>query len=286
MVRPAPNCYADRFADVTDQTTAERFLALHHGDTPLLMPNPWDAGVAKLLASLGFQALATTSSGFAATLGRPDGGVTRDEAIAHAGAVAAAVDVPVSADLEDCFAAEPEGVADTVTRAIAAGVAGGSVEDFTRDRANPIYDIEQAVARVEAAAEVAHAGGLRYVLTARAEAALYGEQDLGVIIERLQRFSAAGADVLFAPGVVAPDDVRRLVSEVDKPVNVLALPGGPDLAAMADIGVGRVSVGGAFAWVAMSAVVEAGRAMLDEGAFVYFDRMAAGRKAWGTALGG
>ena len=264
---------------------AERFLDLHHGEGPLLLPNPWDQGSARLLASLGFQALATTSSGFAATLGRADGGVARDEAIAHAGAVAAAVDVPVSADLEDCFAAEPEGVADTVTRAIAAGVAGGSVEDFTRDRDTPIYELEQAVARVEAAAEVAHSGGLNYVLTARAEAALYGEKDLGVIIERLQRFSAAGADVLFAPGVVAPDDVRRLVAEVDKPVNVVALPGGPDVAEMAEMGVGRVSVGGAFAWVAMSGVVEAGRELLDQGTFGYFDRMAAGRKAWGAVIG-
>jgi 2-methylisocitrate lyase-like PEP mutase family enzyme len=270
---------------VTDQTTAARFLDLHHGATPLLMPNPWDAGAAKLLASLGFQALATTSSGFAATLGRGDGGVTRDEALAHAAAVAAAVDVPVSADLEDCFAAEPEGVADTVERAIATGVAGGSVEDFTRDRANPIYELEHAVARVEAAAEVAHAGGLRYVLTARAEAALYGEQDLGTIIDRLQRFSAAGADVLFAPGVVAADDVRRLVAEVDKPVNVLALPTGPDLAGLTEAGVARVSVGGALAWVAMSAVVEAGRELLDQGTFGYFDRMAAGRKAWGAVIG-
>ena len=270
---------------MTDQTTAERFLALHHGDTPLLMPNPWDAGAAMLMASLGFQALATTSSGFAATLGRADGSVTRDEALAHAAAVAAAVDVPVSADLEDCFAAEPEGVADTVTRAIAGGLAGGSVEDFTRDRDNPIYDLEQAVARVEAAAEAAHAGGLNYVLTARAEAALYGEKDLSVIIERLQRFSEAGADVLFAPGVVAPDDIRRLVSEVDKPVNVLALPGAPSVAEMAEIGVARVSVGGAFAWVAFGGVVEASRELLDEGTFGYFDRMATGRKAWGAIIG-
>src|SRR5688572_19943535 len=155
---------------VTSQAdTAARFLELHHPGQPLLMPNAWDVGSAKLLASLGFEAIATTSSGFAATLGRLDYGVTRDEALAHGAALAAAVDVPVSADLEDCFAREPAGVAETILAAIDAGLAGGSVEDFTGDRADPIHDAGLAAERVAAAAEAAHGGGARFVLTARAE---------------------------------------------------------------------------------------------------------------------
>jgi 2-methylisocitrate lyase-like PEP mutase family enzyme len=249
---------------------AARFLELHRPGTPLLMPNPWDPGSARLLESLGFQALATTSSGFAATLGRLDGGVTRDEAIAHSAAMVAAVDVPVSADLENCFADSPAGVAETIGLAIKAGLAGCSVEDFGRD-GNEIYDAGLARERVAAAAEAAHAGPVHLVLTARTESRLHGDRDLGRIIERLQSFQEAGADVLFAPGVVAPDEVRQVVSSVDRPVNVLALPGCPPVSGLAELGVARISVGGAFAWTALGAVVNAGRALLDQGTFDYWD---------------
>src|SRR5215218_2232241 len=179
----------------------DRFLALHKAARPLLMPNPWDRGSAKLLESLGFEALATTSSGFAATLGRLDGGVTRDEAIAHGAGIVEAVDVPVSADLENCFADEPAGVADTVERAVETGLGGCSVEDFTRRGDDPIYDIALAAERVAAAVEAAHRGGRHFVLTARAENYLHGRPDLADTIARLQAYQEAGADVVYAPGL-------------------------------------------------------------------------------------
>jgi len=182
---------------------ARRFLECHrdHDRGPLLLPNPWDVGSAKLLASLGFEALATTSSGFAATLGRLDGSVTRDEALGHAAAIVAATDLPVSADLEHGFADDPEAVAETVRRAIQIGLAGCSIEDSTGDEDGPpIYDPGLAVARIEAAAEVAHAGPVHLVLTARAENYLHGRPDLRDTIRRLQAYQEAGADVLFAPG--------------------------------------------------------------------------------------
>src|SRR6516225_7389088 len=173
---------------------ADRFRALHQGPQPLLMPNPWDAGSAKLLAWLGFAALATTSSGFAATLGRLDGSVTRDEALAHAAVIAAATALPVSADLENCFADDPGGVARTVALAADTGLAGCSVEDFTGDDDELVYDIGLAAERVAAATEAAHAGPARLVLTARAENYLHGRPDLADTITRLQAYQAAGAD--------------------------------------------------------------------------------------------
>jgi 2-methylisocitrate lyase-like PEP mutase family enzyme len=203
----------------TQADKAERFLALHRGAVPLLMPNPWDVGSAKVLAAMGFEALATTSGGFAATLGRMDGSVTRDEAVAHAAALVAAVDVPVSADFENCFAHEPAGVARTIELGIGAGLAGCSVEDWDGES---IYDIGLAAERVAAAAEVAHRGPVHLVLTGRAENHIHGRDDLADTIARLQRYQDAGADVLFAPGVTAPDDLRRLLAEVDRPVNVVA----------------------------------------------------------------
>jgi 2-methylisocitrate lyase-like PEP mutase family enzyme len=177
---------------------AARFLELHRPGNPLLLPNPWDQGSARLLASLGFQALATTSSGFAATLGRLDGAVSRDEALAHAAAVVAATELPVSADLENGFADDPAIVALTVVLAVETGLAGCSLEDFTGNEDEPIYDIGLAVERVAAAAEAAHAGPVRLVLTARAENYLYERPDLADTITRLQAYQAAGADVLYA----------------------------------------------------------------------------------------
>ena len=273
--------------DDTGPTDAyERFLALHHGDAPLLMPNPWDRGSARLLASLGFQALATTSSGFAATLGRLDGSVTRDEALRHAAEVAGATDVPVSADLENCFAHDPAGVAETVAEAAGTGLAGCSVEDYSGPADDDIYDAGLAAERVAAAVEAAHAGPVRLVITARAENLIHGRDDLDDTIARLQAYERAGADVLYAPGLVAVDDVRRVVSAVDRPVNVLARPGGPSVAELAGAGVARISVGGAFAFAALGAVVEAGRELLDAGTYGFLDRAAVGgaaaRRAFGT----
>jgi 2-methylisocitrate lyase-like PEP mutase family enzyme len=263
---------------------AARFLALHQGEQPLLLPNPWDAGSAKLLASLGFDALATTSSGFAGTLGRLDGSVTRDEALAHAALIAAAVDVPVSADFENGFADRPEEVADTIALAIDAGLAGCSIEDFTRRRDDPIYDASLAAERIAAAAEAAHGDGRQLVLTARAENFLRGRPDLADTIARLQAYQAAGADVLYAPGVSNLDDIRQLVASVDRPVNVLALPAAPPVAALAAVGVRRISVGGAFAYTALGAVVAAATELREQGTYGFWATAGAGataaRAAW------
>jgi 2-methylisocitrate lyase-like PEP mutase family enzyme len=263
---------------------AERFLALHHAAAPLLLPNPWDQGSAKLLGSLGFEALATTSSGFAASRGGLDGSVTRDEAIAHAASIVGATDLPVSADLENGFADDPPGVAETVELAIGAGLAGCSVEDFTRRRDAPIYDVALAAERVEAAAEAAHAGPIHLVLTARAENYLHGRRDLSDTIARLQAYQAAGADVLFAPGVIHLDDVRQVVASVDRPVNVLALPGAPTVPELAAVGVRRVSVGGAFMFAALGAVVEAARELSEEGTYGFWDHALTGAAAAHSAF--
>lgn len=255
---------------------AERFLSLHQGPTPLLMPNPWDVGSAKLLAAMGFEALATTSGGFAASLGRLDGSVTRDEAVAHAAAVVAAVDLPVSADFENCFADTPSEVAETIELGISAGLAGCSVEDWDGD---VIYDIGLAAERVAAAAEVAHRGPLHLVLTGRADNHIHGRDDLSDTIARLQRYQEAGADVLFAPGVTAPDDLRSLVAEVDRPVNVVARPGCPSVDELGSLGVGRVSVGAWFALAALGFAVEAATEFRDLGTYGYLERAQVGAAA-------
>jgi 2-methylisocitrate lyase-like PEP mutase family enzyme len=266
---------------VTDR--AARFLELHSGERPLLLPNPWDAGSAVLLASLGFEALATTSSGFAATLGRLDGSVTRDEALAHGAAIAAATALPVSADLENGFADDPAGVAETVALAIEAGLAGCSIEDFTGRQDDPIYPLEVAAERVAAAVE--GAGG-RLVLTARSENYLHGRTDLSDTIARLQAFQEAGADVLYAPGLRTIEDIRSVVESVDRPVNVLALPVAPPVAELAAAGVRRVSVGGGFAFAALGALVAAGRELLDQGTYGFWENAGVGAKAARATFGG
>lgn len=251
------------------------FYDLHVPGRPLLMPNPWDAGTARLLASLGFQALATTSGGHAATLGRMDGDVTREEALAHAAQIVAAVDVPVSADLESGFGADPAEVAQTVRSAGATGLAGCSIEDYSGDPDIGLYDVAQAAERVAAAVEAA--GGM--VITARAENFFrQGEPDLGDTIARLRAYQEAGAHVLYAPGLTDLTDVRRVVAAVDRPVNVLAYPGLGSIAELAAAGVARVSVGGAFAYVALGALVRAGRELLDDGSFGFLDDLADGRR--------
>jgi 2-methylisocitrate lyase-like PEP mutase family enzyme len=270
---------------VTEQAErAERFLALHGGERPLLLPNPWDLGSAKLFESMGFEALATTSSGFAMTVGRLDGSVSREEALAHAASIAAATDVPVSADLENCFANDPDGVAETLGLAGEAGLAGASIEDYTRNEKEPIYEIGLATDRVAAAAEAAHAGEPRLVLTARAENHVHGVDDLEDTIARLQAYQEAGADVLFAPGLERLEDIRRLVSSVDRPVNVLARPGGPSVPELASVGVNRVSVGGAFAFAALGAAVEAARELIDEGTYGFWERSGVGVRAAKSAF--
>jgi 2-methylisocitrate lyase-like PEP mutase family enzyme len=261
------------------------FLDLHHGPRPLLLPNPWDVGSAKLLASLGFQALATTSSGHAATLGRLDGAVTRDEALAHAASIVGATDLPVSADLENGFADDPEGVAQTVRLAIDAGLAGCSIEDSTGRADAPIYDAGAAAERVAAAAEAAHSGGAQLVLTARSENYLHGRPDLADTIARLQSYASAGADVLYAPGLTRIEDIREVVESVDRPVNVLALPRAPSVPELAEAGVARVSVGGAFAFAALGAVVAASRELLDEGTYGFWQVAGPGAKAARDAFG-
>jgi 2-methylisocitrate lyase-like PEP mutase family enzyme len=264
--------------------TAERFLALHYQDQPLLIPNPWDAGSARLLASLGFQALATTSSGFAATLGRLDGSVTRDEALAHAAAIVQATELPVSADLENAFADDPGGVAETIALAIEAGLAGCSVEDFTGHDDDPIYELDFAAQRVAAAVEVAHRGPVHLVLTARAENHIHGRQDLADTIARLQAYESAGADVLYAPGLTSAEDIRSVVESVGRPVNVLARPGAPPVAELGRIGVKRISVGGAFAFNAIGALVEAAQELSEQGTYGFAERAATGVRAARSAF--
>jgi 2-methylisocitrate lyase-like PEP mutase family enzyme len=264
---------------------AARFLERHHASPPLLLANAWDAGSARILASLGFEALATTSSGHAATLGRLDGSVTREEAIVHAAAIVAATpELPVSADLENCFADEPAEVAETVRLAIAAGLAGCSIEDYTRDDANPIYDRSLAVERVAAAAAAAHSGEVHFVLTARAENHLRGVDDLDDTIARLRAYGEAGADVLYAPGISRAQDIRAVVESVGRPVNVLTFPGVPPVAELAELGVARVSVGSAFALGAISALAEAAEELRSSGTYGFLERSAAGSRAARAAL--
>jgi len=256
---------------LTQAAAAAEFLRLHRADTPLLMPNPWDIGSARLLASMGFAALATTSAGHAATLGRADGRVDRDEALAHAADIVGATDLPVSADLENGFADEPGGVAETIAGALAAGLAGCSIEDSTRGGPIPIYAVGLAAERVAAAAETAHAGPVHLVLTARCENYLHGLADLDDTIARLQAYEAAGADVVYAPGITTIDQIRAVVSSVGVPVNVLALPGVPSVAELGELGVGRVSIGSGFSNAALSALVRAAQELLDEGTYGFWD---------------
>jgi len=259
---------------------AERFRALHDGPEPLLIPNAWDAGSAKLLVSLGFQAVATTSSGFAASLGRLDGTAVDDEALANAAVIVkAAGAVPVSADLENGFADEPSTVRRTMLNALSVGLSGGSIEDYTGRPDDPIYDAKFAAERVEGAAEIAHRGPVRMVLTARAENFLHGRPDLADTIARLQAYQEAGADVLYAPGLTDLADIRSVVTSLDRPVNVLALPGGPPVAELAAAGVRRISVGGAFAFAAYGTLIESARELLDQGTYGYWAKTEVGRSA-------
>ncbi|WP_111429765.1 isocitrate lyase/phosphoenolpyruvate mutase family protein [Rhodobacteraceae bacterium DSL-40] len=249
----------------------QRLKALHARNEAFVIPNAWDAGSARLLASLGFEALATTSAGYAFSKGRRDSfaSLGRDEILANAAEIAGAADLPVSADLEDGFGPEPETCAETIRRACAAGLAGGSIEDATGDPANPIHDFEQAVARIRAAAEAAR--DLPFLLTARAENFLWGRPDLDDTIRRLQAFSEAGADVLFAPGLPDLAAIRTVCGAVEKPVNVvMGLRGGSwTVAELSAAGVRRISVGGSFARAALGALKRAAEEVRRDGTFGY-----------------
>lgn len=232
------------------------------------MPNPWDIGSARILEGIGFKALATTSAGFALTLGRQDYRITRDEAMEHARGIVAAVGVPVAADLENGFGPRPEDAAETIRQAAEVGLAGGSIEDATGDPDAPIFELTAATERVAAAVEAARGSGTGFVLTARAEAYLHRQGDLDQIIERLRAFEAAGADVLYAPGLPDFDAVRRVCNAISKPVNVLTI--GPlarsGAAEIAAAGASRISVGGRLAFAAYGMLTSAA-AMLENGSF-------------------
>jgi 2-methylisocitrate lyase-like PEP mutase family enzyme len=241
---------------------AEAFRSLHEGK-PFVIPNPWDAGSARVFEALGFPALATTSSGFAFTLGRRDGGVTLDEVCEHIAALDLATALPVSADLENGYGAEPEAAALAIARAAEAGAVGGSIEDW---EAGGLYERVHAVERIAAAVEAARGLGFPFALTARAENHIRGNPDLDDTIARLLAFEAAGADVLYAPGLRSVDEIRAVCEAVSKPVNVLAVPS-LSAAEIFEAGAQRISVGGALTWVAVKAFADAATAIRDDGDF-------------------
>jgi 2-methylisocitrate lyase-like PEP mutase family enzyme len=252
----------------------ERLRALHGGPGAFVIANAWDAGSARVLAGLGFEALATSSSAMAGTLGRRDGQVSREEALAHAAAIAAATDLPVAADLENGYGHAPEAAAETIRLAAEAGLVGGSIEDFTGDPARPLYDFDEAVARVRAAAEAARALPFPFTLTARAENFLRGRPELEDTVRRLRAFEQAGADVLFAPGLPSLEAVRAVCAAVSKPVNFMAGIAGKSfpVAALAAAGVRRVSLAGSLYRAAMSGLAAAAREVREAGTFAYVER--------------
>jgi len=280
---------------VTQAEKAKKFRALHKLPLALgapiepaapglsavadafIIPNPWDAGSARILAGLGFEALATTSAGFAFSLGRRDGGVTRDEVLAHCRSIAEATDLPVAADLENCFGDDPKTVAETIRLAAATGIVGGSVEDASRDERRPIYDYSLAVERVAAAVEAARALPFAFTLTARAENFLHGRADLDDTIRRLRAYAKAGADVLYAPALPSLDAIRMVCTAVaPRPVNVLAGIKGLafPVSEHAAAGVRRISLGGSLSRLAFGALIGAAREMREKGTFTFIDRVA------------
>jgi 2-methylisocitrate lyase-like PEP mutase family enzyme len=263
-------------AEVAMRTQAEKgaaFRALHARPGAFIIPNPWDAGTARILAALGFEALATTSLGLANALGRPDGAnvVSRAEVLTNCRVIAEATDLPVNADLENGYADEPRAAAEMIRLAAEAGIVGGSIEDATGDASRPIYDFDLAVERVQAAVEVARSLPVPFVLTARAENLLHGRRDLDDTVRRLQAFEKVGADVLYAPGLRDLDTIRSVAAAVGKPLNVVMSSGDPALTAgqLAEAGVKRISVGGALSRLALAAFVRGAREMRDTGGFTW-----------------
>jgi 2-methylisocitrate lyase-like PEP mutase family enzyme len=258
----------------TQSDKAARFRALHEGPGAFVIPNPWDAGSARILAGLGFQALATSSGASAGTLGRRDGKVTRDEALAHARAIVEATDLPVSADLEKCFADAPAAAAETIRLAAGVGLVGGSIEDATGDKDRPLFDLAQATERVAAAVQVARSLPFPFTLTARTESFLRGNPSLDDTIKRLQAFEKAGADVLMAPGLPDLAAVRAVCAAVSKPVNFMAGIRGKSftVAELQAAGVRRISLATSLYRVAMTAALDGAREVKDKGTFGYLDR--------------
>lgn len=255
----------------TQAEKAQAFRALHDRPGAFIIPNPWDMGSARILAHLGFAALATTSMGYAFSLGRPDNTLNRAETLAYASAIVSAASLPVSADLENGFGDDPKVVAETIRLAAASGLVGGSIEDATGCPDDPIYEIAHAVERIQAATETARALPFPFTLTARAENYLHGRADLADTIRRLQAFQEAGADVLYAPGLASKNDIATVVSSVDRPVNVvMGLEGAQfSLAELSAIGVRRISVGSALYRTALGAAWRAAREMREQGTFAF-----------------
>jgi 2-methylisocitrate lyase-like PEP mutase family enzyme len=255
----------------TQAEKGQTFRALHERDRAFIIPNPWDIGTARLLAHLSFEALATTSMGFALSAGQRDNTIDRARMLAHLSAIASATDLPVSADLENGYGDAPEIVAETIRLAAASGVVGGSIEDATGRPDQPIYDKEHAAERVRAAAEAARALPFPFTLTGRAENYLHGRPDLKDTIDRLRAYQEAGADVLYAPGLTSKDDIAAVVSSVNLPVNVLMGLQGVQLSLndLSALGVRRISVGSALYRTAMGAFLRAAREMRDHGAFTF-----------------
>jgi 2-methylisocitrate lyase-like PEP mutase family enzyme len=256
---------------VTQAEKGRAFRALHERDRAFIIPNPWDAGSARLLAYLGFEALATTSAGYAFSVGQRDTTIGRDEMIAHIAVIARATDLPVSADLENGYGDSPEVAAETIRLAAQVGVVGGSIEDATGKTDHPIYELAHAADRIRAAAELTRSLPFTFTLTARAENYLHGRPDLTDTIKRLQAYQEAGANVLYAPGLTRKEDIAALVSSVARPVNVLAaVPGAPlTLAELSALGVKRVSVGSALSRTAYGAAIRAAQEMRERGAFTF-----------------
>ncbi len=253
------------------QEKGSRFRSLHQRDRAFIIPNPWDAGTARLLARMGFEALATTSAGYAFSAGLQDGAVGRDAMLKHVADIVAATDLPVSADLENGFGDSPEMCAETIRLAAATGLAGGSIEDVTPRPAATIYAFEHAVERVRAAVEAAHALPAPFILTARAENFIAGNPDLADTIRRLQAYQEAGADVLYAPGLKSKEDIAAVLSSVDRPVNVVMGLSGVqlDLATLSSMGVKRISVGSSLSRVALTAFLHAAQEMQQHGTFTF-----------------
>jgi 2-methylisocitrate lyase-like PEP mutase family enzyme len=257
----------------TQSEKGRQFRALHERGSAFIIPNPWDVGTARLLAQLGFEALATTSAGYAFSRGTVDGAVGRDAMMAHVAAIVAATDLPVSADLENGFGDSPEFVAETIRLGAANGLAGASIEDHTGDEGDPVYPIELAKERIQAAVEATRSPSLTFTLTARAENYLHNRPNLNDTIQRLQAYQEAGADVLYAPGLTSKQDIAAIVQSVDRPVNVLA--GMPamrlSVAELSAIGVKRVSTGSALARAALGAFLLSAREMAIHGTFGFVE---------------
>jgi 2-methylisocitrate lyase-like PEP mutase family enzyme len=256
---------------------AATFRALHERPGAFIIPNPWDAGTARLLAALGFEALATTSLGLANMIGRPNSAVSRAEVIDNCRAIVEATDLPVNVDLENGFAHAPEEAAEAIRLAAEAGAAGGSIEDYSGDSKDAIYDFDLSVARVRAAVAVVRAQPVPFLLTARAENLIRGRADMADTIRRLQAYEAAGADVLYAPGLRTLAEVRQVVQAVKRPFNVVTgwLDPGITAAQLAEAGAKRISVGGALSRLALATFVEAARAMKEQGSFAWMPQMLA-----------